>query len=144
MTAWRNDALEVLLAAMEKHTDSALAYCDVAWTDRPNDTFPSDHILRTVKYSRYAPIDTLFYCITGCLQFWRTEALRQLGGFDATIRAAGDYEPTLKLMFARMKAVHVPEVMSLFYQNRTGLTQGSNRSHAWRTYRSHGALSLSS
>jgi glycosyltransferase involved in cell wall biosynthesis/ADP-heptose:LPS heptosyltransferase/predicted Zn-dependent protease len=124
----RNDALEVLLAAMEKHRDCALGYCDVAWTDRPNDTFPSNHILRTVRYCHYAPVDTLFYCITGCLQFWRTEALRQLGGFDATIRAAGDYEPTLKLMFARMKAVHVPEVMSLFYQNRTGLTQGSNRS----------------
>ncbi|HTR40267.1 MAG TPA: glycosyltransferase [Pseudomonadales bacterium] len=124
----RNDALEVLSAAMEKHTDCNLAYCDVAWTDRPNDTFPSDHILRTVKYPNYTPIDTLFYCITGCLQFWRTDALRQLGGFDATISAAGDYEPTLKLMFARMNAVHVPEVMSLFYQNRTGLTQRSNRS----------------
>ncbi|HXB58412.1 MAG TPA: methyltransferase domain-containing protein, partial [Candidatus Acidoferrales bacterium] len=124
----RNDALEVLAAAMEKHRDCALGYCDVAWTDRPNDTFPSTHIMRTVKYSPYAPIDTLFYCITGCLQFWRTEALRQLGGFDAGIRCAGDYEPTLKLMFARMRAVHVPEVMSLFYQNRGGLTQGSNRS----------------
>jgi hypothetical protein len=54
--------------------------------------------------------------------------LRLLGGFDANIRAAGDYEPTIKLMNARMNAVHVPEVMSFFYQNRTGLTQGSTRS----------------
>ena len=124
----RDDALEVMTAAMEKHADCALGYCDVAWTTKPNDMFPSEHIVKTVKYPDYTPIETLFYCITGCLQFWRTDALRQLGGFDQNIRCAGDYEPTLKLMAARMNAVHVPEVMSLFYQNRTGLTQGSNRS----------------
>jgi glycosyltransferase involved in cell wall biosynthesis/ADP-heptose:LPS heptosyltransferase/chemotaxis methyl-accepting protein methylase len=122
----RNDALEVLAAAMEKNRDCALAYCDVAWTDQPNDTFPSNHMMRTVKYPNYTPVEALFYCITGCLQFWRTETLCQLGGFDAALRCAGDYESTLKLMFARMRAIHVPEVMSLFYQNRTGLTQASN------------------
>ncbi|MDR3459820.1 MAG: glycosyltransferase [Verrucomicrobiae bacterium] len=124
----RDDALEVMTAAMKKNPECALGYCDVAWTTKPNDTLPSDHFIKTVRYPDYAPIHTLFYCITGCLQFWRTRDLRQLGGFDANIRAAGDYEPTIKLMNARMNAVHVPEVMSFFYQNRTGLTQGSTRS----------------
>jgi glycosyltransferase involved in cell wall biosynthesis/Tfp pilus assembly protein PilF/SAM-dependent methyltransferase len=124
----RDDALEVMTAAMEKNPECALGYCDVAWTTKPNDTLPSEHFIKTVKYPDYVPIDTLFYCITGCLQFWRTGDLRLLGGFDANIRAAGDYEPTIKLMNARMNAVHVPEVMSFFYQNRTGLTQGSTRS----------------
>lgn len=123
--ALRDDALEILVAAMEKHQDCALAYGDTAWTSVPNDTFPSKNILQTVKYGPYAPADTLFYCVTGCLQFWRSETLRQLGGFDATLKFAGDYEATLKLMRAGLNAVHVPEVLSLFFQNTGGLTQSS-------------------
>ena len=123
----RNDALKILTAALDKHADCALAYADTAWTTKPNDTFPSAHVVQTVKYPDYAPIETLFYCLTGCLQFFRTESLRQLGGFDAALHCAGDYEATLKMMAARMNAVHVPEVLSLFFQNAAGLTQTSNR-----------------
>ena len=123
----RYDALEILTAALDRHADSALAYADCAWTTKPNDTFPSAHVVKTVKYPDYAPMETLFYCLTGCLQFFRAEPLRRLGGFDATLRCAGDYEATLKIMAARLNAVHVPEVLSLFFQNTTGLTQAGNR-----------------
>jgi FkbM family methyltransferase len=123
----RDDALEILASALDKHTDCALAYVDAAWTTKANDIFPSTNIVRTVKYPDYAPIETLFYCITGCMQFFRTDALRQLGGFDASLRCAGDYEATLKIMASKMNAVRVPEVLSLFYQNTVGLTQADNR-----------------
>ena len=124
----RDDALEILVAALDQHADCALAYADCAWTTRPNDIFPSKNIVKRVKYPDYAPIETLFYCLTGCLQFFRTESLRQLGGFDATLKCVGDYEVTLKMMAAHMNAVHVPEVLSLFYQNTAGLTQASDLS----------------
>jgi len=124
----RDDALEILVAAMDKHTECALAYADYAWTDKPNDTFPSSNILRTVKNPDYVPAVTLFYCITGCLQFWRKDALRQLGGFDATMRGAADYGATLRLMEARKSAVIVPEVLAWFYQNRAGISQASDTS----------------
>ncbi len=125
----RNDALETLVNALEINFDCDLAYADCAWTTKPNDTYPSANIVRTVKYPDYAPVETLFYCITGCLQFFRAETLRKLGGFDAALKCAGDYEATLKLMAARKNAVHVPEVLSLFYQNTSGLTQASNRAN---------------
>ena len=123
----RDDALEILTAALDQHSDCALAYADCAWTTKSNDAFPSTNLIRMVKYPDYAPVEILFYCITGCLQFWRTNAIRQLGGFDASLRCAGDYEATLKMMAAGLNAVHVPEVLSLFYQNTGGLTQSSNR-----------------
>lgn len=126
--ALRDDALEMLAAALEKHDDCALAYADTVWTTKPNDCFPSANITKTVKYPHYSPLETLFYCITACLQFWRTDRLRQLGGFDASLRAAGDYEATIKLMAGGLNAVHVPEVLSLFYQNTAGITQGDSRS----------------
>lgn len=124
----RDDALAILVAALENHSDCALAYGDTAWTTKPNDVFPSPNIIRTVKYPSYAPVETLFYCITGCLQFWRRDSIQKLGGFDASLRCAGDYHATLKMMAARMNAVHVPEVLSLFFQNTTGLTQASDKS----------------
>lgn len=124
--ALRDDALEILAASLDKHPECAQAYADTAWTTRPNDTFPSSHIIRTVKYPHYAPIYTLFYCMTACLQFYRTECLRLVGGFDASLKAAGDYEATLKMMTSGFNAVHVPEALSLFYQNTAGLTQGGN------------------
>ena len=123
----RNDALEILAASLDKHTDCDLAYADCAWTTQPNDTFPSQHIVKTVKYPDYTPVESLFYCITGCLQFFRTATFRELGGFDAMLKCAGDYEATLKIMAAKRNAVHVPEELSLFYQNVGGLTQASNR-----------------
>jgi len=123
----RDDALEIMAASLDKHTDCAMSYADCAWTTKPNDTFPSGHIIKTVKYPDYAPVETLFYCVTGCLQFFRTASLRQVGGFESSLKCAGDYEATLKIMAARMNAVHVPEVLSLFFQNTGGLTQASNR-----------------
>jgi FkbM family methyltransferase len=124
----RDDALAILVAALDKNADCALAYCDPAWTTKPNDTFPSANLIKTVRYAAYRPIDAFFYCTTGCLQFWRVSSFRQLGGYDAALQCVGDYEVQFRLIAARMNAVHVPEVLSLFYQNTTGLTQASDRS----------------
>ncbi len=128
--AMRDDALQVLAAGLERHPDAPLAYADCAWTSRPNDCFPSQHVLKEVRYPDYAPVQTLFYCLTGCLQFWRTESLRALGGFDASLRYAGDYEITTRLAEQGGHALHVPDTLSLFYQNPQGLTQGSTASQA--------------
>src|SRR5581483_2994994 len=124
----RDDALELCAAALDRHPDCALAYADTAWTTRPNDRFPSNNIVKTVKYSRYRPVDALFFTVTGCMQFWRTASLRELGGYDGTFPYANDYHAIIKMMTRRMNAVYVPEALSLFYQNTGGLTQSSNRS----------------
>jgi glycosyltransferase involved in cell wall biosynthesis/Tfp pilus assembly protein PilF len=113
----RDDALEIFALALEKNPDCALAYADTAWTPKSNDIFPSPHIIRTVKYPDYAPVETLFYCIADCVQFWRTESLRQLDGYDDALPCADVHEATLKLMAANKNAVHVPEVLSLSHQN---------------------------
>lgn len=126
--SFRNDALEIFSAALDKHADCALAYADTAWTTKPNDTFPSSHVIRTVKYFNYTPLQTMFYCITACVQFWRTETLRQLGGFNPELFYSNDYEATVKLMLAGLNAVHVPEALSLFCHNADGLTPSSNLS----------------
>lgn len=123
--AMRDDALQVLAAGLDRHPEAQMAYADCAWTSQPNDQFPSKHIQKEVSYPDYVPAHTLFYCLTGCLQFWRADALRALGGFDASLRYAGDYEITVRLAQNGGNALHVADVLSLFYQNPHGLTQAS-------------------
>lgn len=128
--ALRDDAIEIFVAALEKHPDCALANADTAWTSKPNDTFPSANVLRTVKYPDYTPVQVLFYCVISCVPCWRTERIRQLGGFNEALHYVNDYEAVLKLMVAGGNIVHVPETLSLFYQNRSGVTQSSNKAGA--------------
>jgi FkbM family methyltransferase len=124
----RTDALEVFVKAMEANPPAQLAYADCVWTSKPNDQFPSRNILKEVCYADYHPVQTWFYCITGCTQFWRTESLRKLGGFNGSLRYAGDYEVTVRLAAAHGVALHVPDFLSLFYQNPEGLTQKTGAS----------------
>ena len=121
----RDDALEILVKAMDANASAQLAYVDCLWTSTPNDRFPSNSVVREVRYPDYTPVHSLFYCLTGCLQFWRTSDLRSLGGFDATYRCAGDYEIMTRLLERGGSALHVREFLSLFYQNSTGLTQSA-------------------
>jgi hypothetical protein len=98
-----------------------------------------------VKYPDYTPLETMYYCLTGCVQFFRTSALRQVGGFDPSLYCAADYEVILKMVSARINVVHVPEVLTLFYQNTGGISQSTNRSaeeHALLTNRYRAKLDI--
>ena len=124
----RDDALEILVKAMDANKSTALAYVDCVWTSKANDRFPSSSVVREVRYPDYVPIHSLFYCLTGCLQFWRTSDLAALGGFDASYRCAGDYEIMTRLLERGGSALHVREFLSLFFQNTTGISQADARS----------------
>lgn len=126
--ALRDDALEMLVKAMDANASAQIAYSDCVWTSTPNDTFPSKTLLREVRYPDYVPIHSLFYCITGCLQFWRAADLRAMGGFDASLKAAGDYEIMTRLLQRGGSALHVGELLSLFFQNTRGISQADDRS----------------
>ncbi len=120
----RPDAFEVLLAGMEAHPDADLAYAHYYMTSRPNDPFPPTSVFRDVCHDPYHPAQLLFYCITGCLQFWRKSALLQLGGFDESLKCVGDYEILLRFLRQGMKPLLVPDKLSCFYINREGLSFG--------------------
>jgi glycosyltransferase involved in cell wall biosynthesis/predicted Zn-dependent protease len=122
----RPDAFEVLLAAMEKHTDADLAYSYYGMTGKPNDAFPPTGVFRNVRHDPYHPAQLLFYCITGCLQFWRKTALEKIGGFDETLTCVADYEILIRFMRQGLKTILVPEPLSCFYINMQGLSFGSN------------------
>ena len=122
----RPDAFQILLEAMEAHPEAELAYAHYGMSDAANDPFPPKAVFRSVRHEPYHPGQLLFYCITGCLQFWRKSALEKIGGFDESLKCVGDYEILLRFMRQGMKPVLVPEILSTFFINRKGLSFGSD------------------
>ncbi len=55
--------------------------------------------------------------------------LRELGGFNVAYRAAGDFDALCRMALKRWHAVHVPEAVSAFYQNPSGLSRSSGTSY---------------
>jgi len=122
-------AFEMLVSALDAEPEAALAYGDWMWATVPNAKFPWDLGFRRCVHPEYHPSLPLFYAYAGCHQFWRTDKLRELGGFNADYKAAGDYEALCRLALKRWKAVYVPEVVSAFYQNPNGLSRSSDVSY---------------
>jgi glycosyltransferase involved in cell wall biosynthesis len=122
-------AIQMLTDALESRPDASIAYGDWMWATVPNATYPWDPSFRRCAHPGYHPSLPLFYAYAGCHQFWRTEKLRELGGFDAEYKAAGDYDALCRLALKRGKAVYVPEAVSAFYQNPDGLSRSSDVSY---------------
>lgn len=113
-------ALATLAEALDAHPDCALAYADWALTDTPHSAPRPDSDV--CVHTLWEPALHLFYCFTGCVQFWRRSSLEALGGHDPTLRYCGDLEVLGRLTEAGMRCVYVPEVLAGFFQNPNGLS----------------------
>jgi GT2 family glycosyltransferase len=120
------DALKLFAEAMESHPAASLAYADSVWSPLSNADYPWPDSWKCVRYQPYRAETALFFCYTSCTQFWRTSSLRDLGGFDPAFRAVGDYEVLCRMVAQGMEAVHIPRVLSAFYQNPKGISQVSS------------------
>jgi len=125
--AHRADALERMTAALDACPEADFAYSDYHWSARANDPFADPHVTRTVRHPPFHPAHAMFYCVLGCHPMWRRTLFEELGGFDAELTAVGDYEMLLRAIAAGRRPIHVPEPLSLFYQNPEGLTFQSKR-----------------
>jgi FkbM family methyltransferase len=120
--AHRADALELLAGALDAHPQAQLSYGDYYTCSVPNDTFENPHIIRRVVHPLHHPATLMFYCVTGCHPMWRRGIFSRIGLFDTQYIAPGDYEFLLRFAKTGLRAVRVPEFLSLFYQNAQGLS----------------------
>jgi len=124
----RPDALQLLAAELDAHPEIALVYADFFITGYENMTFP-DHV-RT-GYSRkpdYEPSIMLHGCHMGPQPLWRRTLHDQLGFFDVSLKAAGDYEFWCRVA-CRYPMKHLPEFLGLYLHNPSGIIN-SNTSRA--------------
>lgn len=125
--AHRYDALELLAAALNKYPEADLAYAHNAFTNRPNDTFPSSHTYLNCLLPEFDPALGMFYCLLGPHPMWRKKVFSKIGAFDSSFTNAGDYEFQMRFIQAGLRAVLVSEILSLFYQNPSGISLSTNR-----------------
>jgi glycosyltransferase involved in cell wall biosynthesis len=126
--AHRRDALELLAQALDAYPEADLAYSHNAWTNYPNDAFENSHAYIEAIYPPYDPAIAMLYCLLGPHPLWRREVFDKIGLFDPSYEAVGDYDYLFRFVRAKLKAVLVPEVLSLFYINPKGLSRAENRS----------------
>jgi len=127
--AHRADALERMTAALDACPEADFAYSDYLWSACANDKYADPHVTRTIRHHPFHPAYVMFYCVLGCHPMWRRTIFEELGAFDAELTALGDYEMLLRAVAAGRRPVHVPEPLSLFYQNPNGLTFQSERAY---------------
>jgi len=128
----REDALEQLAAALEANPHAELAYSYCILTSDENDTFHQHHGYHTSQYPPYDPSLGMLFCYLGPHPLWRRTLFDRIGLFDASYSAAGDYEFQMRFIADGGKAVLVPEVLSLFYQNPDGVSLQTNKSEQER------------
>ena len=120
--------LELFAEALDEHEDADLAYCDWAMTNAPRVSPSAETTTLTCMHPPYAPSLPLFYCYSGCVQFLRRSTVLSLGGYDATLSAAGDLDMLCRLTARVGKSVLVPKVLEGLYFNPDGLSHASGQS----------------
>jgi len=124
----RPDTLELFAEALDANEEADLAYSHWAMTNVPRSAPSTETTMRNCMHPPYVPALPLFYCYSGCVQFWRRSTALSLGGYDATLSAAGDLDILCRLTAHRGKSVLVPKILQGFYFNPGGLSQASDHS----------------
>lgn len=116
----RTDALELLAGELDANPSMALVYADFFITGYENMTF--NHHIRT-GYSikpDYNPNIMLHGCHMGPQPMWRRSLHDEIGYFDETLVAAGDYEFWCRIA-CRYPMKHVPLFLGLYLHNPKGI-----------------------
>jgi glycosyltransferase involved in cell wall biosynthesis/predicted Zn-dependent protease len=130
----RRDALEVLARTLEEHPEVALVYADCHVTRTENETFATARPVRTFRwldFDRRALLEQ--GCFVGPQPMWRRAVHEELGGFDAGMVSAGDYEFWLRLA-VKHDFLHVRETLGLYLES-PGSVEHANRERALRETR---------
>ena len=118
------DALEKLAAVLEQDARIALAYADVAVTEKENQVLESAPLIGHYLWPEYRR-DSLFQvCYMGPQPLWRRELHERYGYFDEAFMSAGDYEFWLRLAAGGEQFQHLPEVLGLYLLNPHGNEHG--------------------
>lgn len=122
----RKDALEVLCRALDNNPSADLVYADVYKSFIANQMFDEIQNGVRLKYHTFAASDVILHYQFGCQPMWRKGVHADVGYFDPSMRAAGDWEFNFRFNLAGKKAHHVNEVLGVFYENPNSVSVVGN------------------
>jgi GT2 family glycosyltransferase len=125
----RPDALEVLAQELDQNPSIALVYADFWITGFENQEF-GNHICTGYSLKPdYHPNVMLAGCHIGPQPVWRRSVHNEIGYFDESFFASGDYEFWCRLAL-RHPMKHVRELLGLYLHNGAGVSN-SNLQRSW-------------
>jgi glycosyltransferase involved in cell wall biosynthesis len=117
----RPNALELMALALEDEPGMGLVYGDCYLSTIPNEPFVRNSGKRMYLYPEFfAPAALLHYQL-GPQPMWRRTVHESIGGFDGTMRAAGDYD--FNLRFAqKLSARHLPVALGSYLAHEAAIS----------------------
>ncbi|MBM3801338.1 MAG: glycosyltransferase [Acidimicrobiia bacterium] len=125
----RPDALEVLAGELDRYPAIGLVYADFWITGFENQVFGSHICTGYSSKPDYQPNLMLAGCHMGPQPMWRRSIHGEIGYFDESFCAAGDYEFWCRLAL-RHPMKHVREFLGLYLHNGDGVSNG-NLQRSW-------------
>jgi glycosyltransferase involved in cell wall biosynthesis/SAM-dependent methyltransferase len=125
----RPDALEVLARELDQNPSIALVYADFWITGLENQDFGSHICTGYSLKPDYHPNIMLAGCHIGPQPMWRRSVHNEIGYFDESFFASGDYEFWCRLAL-RHPMKHVREFLGLYLHNGVGVSN-SNLQRSW-------------
>ena len=125
----RPDALEVLARELDQNPSIALVYADFWITGFENQEFGSHICTGYSLKPDYHPNIMLAGCHIGPQPMWRRSVHDEIGYFDESFFASGDYEFWCRLAL-RHPMKHVREFLGLYLHNGAGVSN-SNLQRSW-------------
>jgi len=121
----RSDALEVMAGALSGHPEISLVYSDCLLSTTPNEPFDRNSGSRIYKYPEFFAPSALLHYQFGPQPMWRKSIHDNVGLFDGTMRAAGDYD--FNLRFAQgFNALHLSETLGSYLAHEGAISFADN------------------
>jgi glycosyltransferase involved in cell wall biosynthesis len=123
----RPDALETLATALDERPDVGLVYADAFVISNENARW-GEPCVRSAKppyngriaWPDFDPKVLLSGYIGGPNPMWRRHLHAEYGLFDESYQLSGDYEFALRLVANGVKFHHIPQELTLFYDDGAG------------------------
>ena len=117
----REDSLEVMAMTLDRHPEVDLVYGDCYATNKPNETFEENSKTRLFRYLEFFAPSVLLHYQFGPQPMWRRSVHDKIGMFDASYRAAGDYDFNIRFAM-HCRALHIPETLGLYLEHQSAIS----------------------
>lgn len=127
------DALTTLAQALDGDPVLGMVYADAIVTSTPNATWGGAYAVSdkppykgTLAWPDFDPALLKQFCFTGNCPMWRRSLHTQFGLFDESYQLACDYEWSLRLAAMGVELRHIPQALSLFYDDGAGINNAEH------------------
>lgn len=122
----RKDALGILSRALDEDPDVDLVYGNCHVSTTANESYEDNDKRRIFRYPEYFAPVALVHFQFGPQPMWRKSVHDNIGYFDGSFQAAGDYDFNIRFALKGLRALHVPNAVGLYLLHNEAISSANN------------------